>query len=1213
VGTSLREIGPTLAFWSRPRGVATSRPRSHARLHDRLGICLPEVMRPMTNFLDAVRERVVIYDGAMGTGIQTRGLTADDFGGPELEGCNELLVATRPDLIRDLHDEYLRLGCDVVETDSFGGLPVTLGEYGLADRAYELNRTSALLAREVADAWSTPDRRRWVAGSMGPGTKFPSLGQIRYVELRDQYEVQAAGLLAGGSDLLIIETMFDLLTVKAAMAGARRAMDRAGRQVPLQVQVTIELTGRMLPGTEIQAALAALDPLRPDVIGLNCATGPEEMGEHLRVLADHARMPISCIPNAGLPSVVDGHMHYDLTPDQLAEHLARFVTELGVSVIGGCCGTTPEHLRAVVERCAGLTPRARRPVHPDGATSIYSFVPFAQDTSFLIIGERTNANGSKKFREALLDADWETVSQMAKDQVKEGAHVLDLCVDYVGRDGTVDMDEAARRLATACSAPIVLDSTEPPVMEAGLQWLGGRAILNSANLEDGEAEGSRFDRVMTLAREYGAAVICLLIDEEGQARDLEWKLRIAHRIHDLAVDRYGLAPGDLIFDALTFPLSTGDADLRRDGIETIEAIRRIKAELPGVYTTLGVSNVSFGLNAAARQVLNSVFLHECVEAGLDSAIVHAGRILPLMRIPEEQRDVALDLIHDRRGAAGAASDDDPNYDPLSRLLELFADASAVGAVKEDRTGWPVTRRLEQRIIDGDRDGLEADLDEAMADGIPALDIINDTLLAGMKVVGELFASGEMQLPFVLQSAETMKTAVAHLEPHLDRVEGASSAKGVLVLATVKGDVHDIGKNLVDIICTNNGYEVHNLGIKISITEMIDRALEVDADAIGMSGLLVKSTLIMRDNLEELNRRGLARIPVLLGGAALTRSYVEKDLREVYDGRVFYGKDAFEGLRVLDRLREIAATGVEDPDFGRVPTGRGLPGRLAPRPDAPAGLPRRSPTVAVDNEVFAPPFVGSRVVKGISLDEIAGWVNETALFRNQWQFRPTDGEDDQAFKARIRSVFRAQFDQAKAEGVLVPGVVYGYFPVNADGDELIVWDDVERRTERTRFRFPRQYSEPHLCIADFFRPVEADEVDYAGFHIVTMGRAVSDRTAELFAADKYQDYLFLHGLGVELAEALAELWHARVRAEWGFGDQDGTGLLGLFRQEFRGGRYSWGYPACPDLEDNAKVAELLGADRLGIECSEGTAWQYQPEQTTSALLCHHPQAKYFVAR
>ena len=1164
----------------------------------------------MSSFLDAARERVVFYDGGMGTGIQERGLGPDDFGGPELEGCNELLVVTRPDVIADIHAAYLEVGCEVIETDTFGAFSIPLGEYGIADRTRELNLAAARLAKEVASSYATPDRPRWVAGSIGPGTKFPSLGQIRYAELRDHYEEQSDALLEGGVDLLIIETMFDLLTVKAAMNGARRAMRRQGREVPLQVQVTMELTGRMLPGTEIAAALAAIDPMRPDVIGINCATGPVEMGEHLRHLSAHARMPISCIPNAGLPSVVDGHMHYDLTPTQLADHHARFVTELGVNVIGGCCGTTPEHLAAVVERCRDLEPATRHPRHEAGATSIYSLVPFDQDTSFMIIGERTNANGSKKFREAMLEADLDTCIQMAKDQVKEGAHVLDLCVDYVGRDGTADMDELAQRLATQSSVPVVLDSTEPEVMEAGLTWLGGRAILNSANLEDGDAEGSRLDRVMKLAREYGAAVICLLIDEEGQARDVEWKMRIAHRIHDLAIDRYGLEPGDLIFDALTFPLSTGDDDLRRDGIATIEAIRRIKAELPGVHTTLGVSNVSFGLRPAARHVLNSVFLAECVQAGLDSAIVHAARIMPLNRIPDEQREVALDLIHDRRA---------PGYDPLARLLEVFADVQTTTVEVEDRSGWTIEQRLSQRIIDGDRDGIEADLDDAMAGGLTPLFIINDVLLSGMKVVGDLFATGEMQLPFVLQSAETMKTAVAHLEPHMERTD--SGGKGRIVLATVKGDVHDIGKNLVDIILTNNGYEVVNLGIKISIAEMIEKAIEVGADAIGMSGLLVKSTLIMRENLEELNARQLSDIPVLLGGAALTRSYVERDLREVYEGRLFYGKDAFEGLRVMDRLGDIKK-GVEpdDPDWGRVPSESRVPARSSTREaeESAAPVPLRSPDVAADNHVFRPPFLGTEVVKGIALDDIAGFLNETALFRNQWQFRPEsrpDGsvESDEEFKTRVRALLRSQLAEAKAADVLVPQVVYGYFAVNADGDDLVVWTDETRSTERTRFHFPRQQSEPHLCIADFFRPIDSGEVDFAAFHIVTMGHRVSEVTAELFAADRYQDYLMLHGLGVEMAEALAEYWHRRIREEWGFADEDGPSLAGLFRQQYRGGRYSWGYPACPDLADNMIVAELLDAGRLGIEVNEDTGFQYQPEQTTSALICHHPQAKYFVAR
>ena len=1027
----------------------------------------------MSSFLETVRQRVVIYDGAMGTGIQERGLTADDFGGPDLEGCNELLVVTRPDIIKELHAEYLAVGVDVIETDTFGGLPVTLGEYGQAERAFEINQAAALVAREVASDYSTPDHPRFVAGSIGPGTKFPSLGQIRFAELRDNFQIQAAGLLDGGVDVLIIETMFDLLSIKAAMIACRRAMAAAGREVPLQVQVTMELTGRMLPGTEISAALCALDAMRPDVIGINCATGPVEMSEHLRHLSHHARMPISCIPNAGLPSVVDGQMHYDLTPEALAEHHRSFITDLGVEIVGGCCGTTPAHLKAVVDVCQGLERATRTPEHEAGATSIYSMVPFHQDTSFLIIGERTNANGSKKFREALLDADWDTTVAMAKDQVKEGSHVLDLCVDYVGRDGTVDMDEVASRFATQSSAPLVLDSTEPQVMEAALQWLGGRAILNSANLEDGEAEGSRLDRVMKLAREYGAAVICLLIDEEGQARDVEWKLRVAHRIHDLAIERYGLEPGDIIFDALTFPLSTGDEDLRGDAMATLEAITRIKAELPGVHTTLGLSNVSFGLKPAARHVLNSVFLHEAVAAGLDSAIVHAARIMPLNKIPELQREVALDLIYDRRRPAEG---DEPAYDPLQTLLAVFEDVNAAEVVVEDRSHWTLDQRLSQRIIDGDRDGLETDLDESMAAGTAPLAIINDTLLAGMKVVGELFATGEMQLPFVLQSAETMKTAVAYLEPHMEKDD--SGGKGRIVLATVKGDVHDIGKNLVDIILTNNGYEVHNLGIKISILEMIEKAQEVEADAIGMSGLLVKSTLIMRDNLEELNSRGLAEIPVLLGGAALTRTYVERDLREIYEGRLFYGKDAFEGLRVMDRLGEMKRTGDADPDYGTVPSESKVASLRStlPKDDrVPSERPARSPEVEIDNPVFEPPFVGSKVVKGIPLDDIAAYINETALFRNQWQFRPekaADGgvESDEEFKNRIRPTLRQQLAEAKASDMLVPQVVYGYFAANSEGDDVVIWKDDTRSSEWMRFGYPRQNAEPWLSIADFVRPV-----------------------------------------------------------------------------------------------------------------------------------------------
>ena len=1156
-------------------------------------------------YLEATRNRVVIFDGAMGTSLQLADLSAEDFGGPALEGCNEALVLSRPDVVAGVHRSFLEAGVDVVETDAFGAFSVVLAEYGLADRVEEINLLAARIAREEADAAAADGRPRWVAGNLGPGTRFPTLGQIPYAELRDAYQEQAAALLAGGVDLVLVETVYDLLQAKAAINGAKRAMVGAGRRVPIQVQVTIELTGRMLPGTEIGAALSALDPMRPDIIGLNCATGPAEMGEAVRYLSQHARMPISAQPNAGLPSVVDGKMHYDLTPEDLADHLERFVTEHGVSVIGGCCGTTPAHLRAVVERCRDLVPATRTIEHEPSAASVYSNVALHQETSFLVVGERTNANGSKKFREAMLAEDWDTTVAMARDQIKEGAHVLDVCVDYTGADGVADMTQVASRLATQASVPLMVDSTEAPVVEAALMWIGGRPVLNSVNLEEGDDPGTRLDKFLTLAREYGAAVVCTCIDTEGQARTADWKVRSARAIHDVAVNRYGLEPSDLIFDPLVLPLSTGMEESRRDGIETLEGTRRIKSELPGVFTIVGLSNVSFGLSPAARHVLNSMFLHELVEAGLDAAIVHAARIMPLSKIDERAREVCLDLIYDRRHEG---------YDPLQELLALFEGVSATTVKTEDRSGWPVERRLEQRIIDGDRNGLDDDLAEALAAGHGALTIVNDFLLAGMKTVGELFATGEMQLPFVLQSAETMKAAVSYLEPHMEKAD--QGGKGTVVLATVKGDVHDIGKNLVDIILTNNGYEVVNLGIKVNITEMLQAAEERKADAIGMSGLLVKSTLIMRENLEEMNSRKLADIPVLLGGAALTRNYVERDLRQVYEGRLFYGKDAFEGLRTMDRLVEMKKTGEKDPDFGRVLGGRNLPPRKSQQVVEAVDIPARSPEVEADNPVFTPPFLGSRVAKGIPLDDIASYLNQTALFRNQWGYRPEKGkgaepdETDADFKERIGAELREELDKAKSKDLLVPQVAYGYYAANAEGDDVVLWSDETRSAELTRFSFPRQKKEPFLCIADFFRSVASGEPDYAAFMLVTMGSAVTEEAGRLRAGDHYVDYVKLHGLGVEMAEALAEYWHHRVREEWGFVGEDGPTLTGLFRQKYRGGRYSWGYPACPDLEDNAKVVELLGGDRIGVTVSDG--FQMHPEQTTDAIICHHPKAKYFVA-
>jgi 5-methyltetrahydrofolate--homocysteine methyltransferase len=1162
----------------------------------------PPFARPSAHdpYLCALRERVLIYDGATGTNFQLQNLHADDFGGAALEGCNEILVVTKPDAVEALHRSFLDVGADVIETDSFGAFSVVLAEYGIAERAHELAMVSAQIARRVADSYASPGSPRFVAGSMGPGTKFPSLGQITYDDLSASYEEMALGLLDGGVDLLIVETVYDLLSGKAAIAACHRAMVKHGRVVPIQAQVTIELTGRMLPGTEIGAAVTALSPLGVDVLGLNCATGPVEMYEPLRHLSETSPVPLSCLPNAGLPSVVDGKMHYDLTPDALAEHLSKFVTEYGVQVVGGCCGTTPEHVARVVETVRPLTPAARSAVLEPAVASIYSATNYQQDRSVLLVGERTNANGSKKFRDAMLEGDWDTCVGIGRDQIKEGAHILDVCVDYTGADGVADMNELMSRLATQSSVPIMVDTTETKVARQALTWLGGKALLNSVNLEEGDGPGTRLDGFLSLAAEFGAAIVATCIDEEGQARTAEWKVRAARAITDLAVTRYGLDPQDIFIDTLALPLSTGMIESRRDGIETIEAIRRIKAELPGVRTILGLSNISFGLNPGARQVLNSVFLHECADAGLDAAIVHASKLLPLNRIDDEARRVCLDLIYDRRSE---------DYDPLTVLLGLYEGVSSSNAATSTLDDLELNDRLRRRIIEGARVGLEIDLDAAMADGMAPLDIVNQLLLDGMREVGDLFASGEMQLPFVLQSAETMKSAVAHLEPHMEKSD--QGGRGRVVLATVKGDVHDIGKNLVDIILTNNGYEVFNLGIKVGVNEMLSALEEHQADALGMSGLLVKSTLIMRENLELMNERGMSHVPVLLGGAALTRTYVERDLRQVYAGRVFYGKDAFEGLRVLDRLGELRRGDDEDLTFGREISERKVSRRI--RGDVGVvteGLPSRSPDVGDDNPLFTPPFLGSRVAKGMSVDEISEYLNLTALFRNQWGFRPENGEDDPAFKVRVSATLREQLAIAKEESLLVPQVVWGHYAAASEGNDLILYGDDTRTTEITRFTFPRQSVSPFLCIADFFRSVDSADLDYASFMLVTMGARVSERCQELFAENHYTDYLMLHGLGVEMAEALAELWHKRIRTELGYVDEDGPTLTGLFRQQYRGGRYSWGYPACPDLTDNAKVAQLLESARIGVSVSEG--FQLHPEQTTDAIICHHPMAKYFVA-
>ncbi|MGQ5228539.1 methionine synthase [Streptomyces sp. yara] len=1149
---------------------------------------------------EALATRVVVADGAMGTMLQSHDPSMEDF--QQLEGCNEVLNATRPDIVRSVHDAYLATGVDCVETNTFGANHTALAEYDIADRAHELSKAGARIARQAADAATRrTGQRRWVLGSMGPGTKLPTLGHIDYATVRDGFQANAEGLLTGGADALLVETTQDLLQTKAAVLGARRAMDTLGTDVPLLVSMAFETTGTMLLGSEIGAALTALEPLGIDMIGLNCSTGPAEMTEHLRHLARHSRIPLLCMPNAGLPVLTKDGAHFPLSPEGLADAQETFVREYGVCLVGGCCGTTPEHLRRLVERVRGLTPTERAPQPEPGAASLYQSVPFRQDTSYLAIGERTNANGSKKFREAMLEGRWDDCVEMAREQIREGAHLLDLCVDYVGRDGVADMEELAGRFATASTLPVVLDSTEVDVIRAGLEKLGGRAVINSVNYEDGDGPESRFAKVTQLAREHGAALIALTIDEEGQARTAEKKVEIAERLIGDLTGNWGIREEDILVDCLTFTICTGQEESRKDGIATIEGIRELKRRRPDVQTTLGLSNISFGLNPAARILLNSVFLDECVKAGLDSAIVHASKILPIARFDEEQVTTALDLIYDRRREG---------YDPLQRLMQLFegATAKSLRASRADElAALPLDERLKRRIIDGEKNGLEADLDEALTRR-PALDIVNETLLDGMKAVGELFGSGQMQLPFVLQSAEVMKTAVAHLEPHMEKTD--DDGKGTIVLATVRGDVHDIGKNLVDIILSNNGYTVVNLGIKQPVSAILEAAEEHRADVIGMSGLLVKSTVIMKENLEELNQRGLAAdYPVILGGAALTRAYVEQDLHEIYDGEVRYARDAFEGLRLMDALIGIkrGVPGAQLPGLKQRRV-RAATVEIEERPET--GHVRSE--VATDVPVPAPPFWGTRVVKGIQLKEYASWLDEAALFKGQWglkQARTGEGPSyEELLETEGRPRLRGLLDRLQTENLLEAAVVHGYFPCVSKDDDLILLD--EAGNERTRFTFPRQRRGRRLCLADFFRPEESGETDVVGLQVVTVGSRIGEETARLFEANAYRDYLELHGLSVQLAEALAEYWHARVRTELGIAADDPRSLDGMLRTEYQGCRYSLGYPACPDLADRAKIAHLLRPQRIGVHLSE--EFQLHPEQSTDALVVHHPEANYFNA-
>jgi 5-methyltetrahydrofolate--homocysteine methyltransferase len=1222
--------------------------------------------------LHAPDRPVLVFDGATGTSLQQMDLAADDFGGAALEGCNEYLVFTRPDAVQAVHRQFLEVGADVIETDTFGATSLVLAEYDIADQAFAINKRAAELAREMAAAYSTPEKPRFVAGSLGPTTKLPTLGHVDFDTMKASFAEQAEGLLAGDVDLFIVETCQDVLQIKAALQGIEAAFSKTGQRRPLMVSITMETTGTMLVGSDIAAALAILEPFPIDVLGLNCATGPEQMKEHIRYLSEHSPFVVSCIPNAGLPENIGGVAHYRLTPVEMKMQLLHFVEDLGVQVIGGCCGTTPAHIGALAELAAEMKP-APRPVRgasvteaaeqPDprpslnmepAAASIYGTTPYLQDNSFLIIGERLNASGSKKVRELLAEEDWDGLVAVARSQVKENAHVLDVNVDYVGRDGERDMHELVSRLVTNVNLPLMLDSTEWQKMEAGLKVAGGKCLLNSTNYEDGP---ERFFKVLELARDYGAGVVIGTIDEEGMARTAEKKFAIAQRAYRDALE-FGIPARELFYDPLALPISTGIEEDRLNGAATVESIRMMRERLPGVHVVLGVSNVSFGLSPAARIVLNSVFLHECCQAGMDAAIVSPAKILPLAKISDEHQQVCLDLIYDRRRFESDQPGAICTYDPLTVLTTLFEGVSAreARASGPSLADLPIEERLKQHIIDGERIGLEPALDQALQN-YPPLQIINTFLLDGMKVVGELFGSGQMQLPFVLQSAETMKSAVAHLEPHMERAEGESSAKGKFLIATVKGDVHDIGKNLVDIILTNNGYEVINLGIKQSCEAIVEAQQQHQADCIAMSGLLVKSTAFMKDNLEAFNQAGIS-VPVILGGAALTPRFVNGDCRAAYKGQVIYGRDAFADLRFMDALMEAkAAKGWDDQQgfLNGTPEGLGL--GLGERPSEETALeheastadpnapshqssPEAAPALVLDDSrsdavpeqpALTPPFWGSRVLSeaDIDLQEVFAFLDRNALFAGQWQLRKSQQQSRADYEAMLAEkaepVLQQWIERCLQDGLLKPRVAYGYFPCGRSGNAAVLFDPTGMADgsaaaaagiELGRFELPRQRSGNRYCIADFYRDLEqapdgaSRPTDVLPMQAVTMGEQASTFAQQLFAADQYSDYLYFHGLAVQMAEALAEWTHARIRRELGYPDPAAMPLRDVLAQRYRGSRYSFGYPACPNVGDSRQQLEWLGAGRIGLSMDESE--QLHPEQSTTALVALHSQARYFSA-
>jgi 5-methyltetrahydrofolate--homocysteine methyltransferase len=1163
---------------------------------------------------------VIVFDGAMGTNLQSQNLTAEDFGGAEYEGCNEYLIHTNPEAVAKVHRDFLAAGADVIETDTFGATEFVLAEYNLQEQAYYLNKTAAELAKRCAAEFSTPEKPRYVAGSMGPGTKLPTLGHIDYDTLEINFTKQAEALWDGGVDLFIIETCQDVLQIKAALNGVEKVFTQKAARRPIMVSVTMETMGTMLVGTEINAVVTILEPYKIDILGLNCATGPDLMKPHIKYLSEHSPFVVSCVPNAGLPENVGGQAHYKLTPMELRMALMHFVEDLGVQVIGGCCGTRPAHIQQLAEISKELKPKLREPELEPAAASIYCTQNYTQDNSFLIVGERLNASGSKKCREMLNAEDWDGLVSLARAQVKEGAHILDVNVDYVGRDGVRDMRELVSRIVNNVTLPLMLDSTEWEKMEAGLKVAGGKCILNSTNYEDGE---ERFLKVLELAKKYGAGVVIGTIDEEGMARTSDRKFEIAQRAYRQAVE-YGIPPHELFFDTLALPVSTGIEEDRENGKATVEAIRRIKENLPDCHFMLGVSNISFGLNPASRIVLNSMFLNEAMQVGMDGAIVSAAKILPLAKISPEHQQVCRDLIYDNRKFEG----DVCVYDPLGELTTMFEGVTT----KRDKgvdNNLPIEERLKQHIIDGERIGLEDALKEALTK-YPALDVVNIYLLDGMKVVGELFGSGQMQLPFVLQSAETMKTAVAFLEPYMEKSEtGESNAKGTFIIATVKGDVHDIGKNLVDIILTNNGYKVINLGIKQPVENIIEAYEKHKADCIAMSGLLVKSTAFMKDNLQVFNEKGIT-VPVILGGAALTPKFVHEDCQNAYKGKVVYGKDAFSDLNFMDKLMPAKAASSwdnfagfsgefaseNDVVFKEVDEEKLAAKKEKKADDSREKDTRRSEAVDVDIERPTSPFWGTKLMLpgDIPWEEIFWHLDLQALIAGQWQFRKPKEQSKEEYQDFLKEKVYPILDNWKAriveENLLHPQLIYGYFPCNSEGNTLYIFNPENQTQQVAAFEFPRQRSGRRLCIADFFLPKETGIMDVFPMQAVTVGEIATEFAQKLYASNSYTDYLYFHGMAVQIAEALAEWTHARIRRELGFGAEEPNNIRDMLAQRYRGSRYSFGYPACPNIQDQYKQLELLGTDRIKMHMDESE--QIYPEQSTTAIITHHPVAKYFSA-